>query len=637
MSEESKPKRVWVYDLEQLINLHTATFIDRNSPEKRQFVISNQRNDAKEYMEFLTREVSGLIGFNNLNFDYPLLHFLMSLPITDLDASQINQLLFDEAQRIIEDNYTEVPWWKIKIPQLDVYRIHHFDNRSRSMSLKATQVAINFPNVEELSLDVFSEVEQEDVQKVLDYNENDVLSTKQFYQLTIPKVELRKELSATFNLHLLNASDPKIGSEILFNYLARADSRDRKQLRRQRTYRSAIAFKDCILSYIKFNSKQFSDLLERLKSQVIVTTKKAIQDHVIYKGFRYDYGTGGIHGCIEPGIYKKQEDQKIVDIDVKSYYPAIAIVNNFYPQHLGQNFCKIYEKLFKMRMRAKKEGNKPLTAGLKLALNGVYGKSNDKYSYLYDPQYTMSVTLNGQLLLSMLAERIVDSIDCTMIQINTDGLTVKINREDYEQLKQTCAQWEIDTKLMLEFTEYEYMVIRDVNNYIAVDVNGEVKLKGCFEIDKTANGERAYWKDNSMRIVPIALKKYYVDNIPVEETVRNHDNIYDFCLRYKAPSNWTPRVDYIDSEGNKIQQHLQKTVRYYVSDRPIPGNKLSHVPLLKQCEDGRLERIEAGYSTTLFNQYFELPIREYNINYSYYIYECRKIMMQVDDGQRKLF
>ena len=135
----------------------------------------------------------------------------------------------------------------------------------------------------------------------------------------------------------------------------------------------------------------------------------------------------------------------------KSYYPNLAIKHRFYPQHLGPEFVVVYEELFEERIKAQKEGDQATNSGLKLSLNGVYGKSNDKFSLFYDPKYTMQITINGQLLLSVLAETFVDNIkDLTMLQVNTDGITVKIKHSDKDLLISLCKRWEEMTGLTLE-------------------------------------------------------------------------------------------------------------------------------------------------------------------------------------------
>lgn len=167
------------------------------------------------------------------------------------------------------------------------------------------------------------------------------------------------------------------------------------------------------------------------------------------------------------------------------------------------------------------------------------------------------------------------------------------------------------------------MIIRDVNNYCAVysdyaPENNHCKLKGCFEIDKE------YYKDPSMRIVPIALKRYFVDNIPIKETIMNHQDIYDFCLRLKTDSKSTPIYKYI-KDGKIIEQPLDRTTRYYISNN---GGALC-----KEFNDGRITGVNIGYNVTLFNKYIKKDIKDYNLNYKFYILESLKISNVIDEGK----
>ena len=260
--------------------------------------------------------------------------------------------------------------------------------------------------------------------------------------------------------------------------------------------------------------------------------------------------------------------------------------------------------------------------GFKLSANSVYGKSNDKHSFLYDPIYTLKTTLNGQLMLSMLCEWLNTKINLTMLQVNTDGITVKIRKTDLELYYSICKEWEAYTKLTLEYVEYSKMVIRDVNNYLAVTTKGKVKYKGAFEIDKD------YHKDNSFKIIPIALSEFFVKGIPVEETITNHHNIFDFCGRQKFKGG-----DYGTTStiiGNKlVVEKQQKNVRYYVSNK---GGSF-----IKNYQKGTTEVINKGYQITIFNTYIKSEIKQYDINYSFYIKECNKELDNILDKQLTLF
>lgn len=261
--------------------------------------------------------------------------------------------------------------------------------------------------------------------------------------------------------------------------------------------------------------------------------------------------------------------------------------------------------------------------GFKLSANSVYGKSNDKHSFLYDPIYTLKTTLNGQLMLSMLCEWLNTKInDLTMLQVNTDGITVKIKRTDLDLYYDICKKWEKNVNLTLEYIEYSKMIIRDVNNYIAVSTKGKVKYKGAFEIDKD------YHKDNSFKIIPIALSEYFVKGIPVEETIKNHTNIYDFCGRQKFKGGDYGTISTI--VGNKIVvEKQQKNVRYFISNK---GSSF-----VKNYQKGTTEVINKGYLVTIFNTFEKQELENYNINYSFYIKECNKELDNILDKQLTLF
>jgi hypothetical protein len=611
-----------------------------DTEDVRQFVIHVARNEARKYYTFLKTEISGLVGFNNVNYDYPLIHFFMALMQgfalgrDSTDPIILNRLLYEESQRIINAEYSSIQPRDVKIPQLDLYRIHHFDNKNKRTSLKAVAIAMNSPNVLDMPFEHTHHVLEDEIQTVLDYNFNDVVETEHFLELSKGLIDLRKKLGAKYGLNLINYNDPKIGQEIFGREIAKKKGWSYRYLKDMRTYRHTIDLKDCVLPSISFQSKEFNKILDFFKGEVISTTYKAFEESVLYKGFKYDYGTGGIHGCIDSGVYVSDDKYIIIDIDVQGYYPAIAITNNFYPQHLGPEFVEVYAELVEIKNHAGRIGDMTTKAGMKLANNGVYGKSNDQYSLFYDPMYTMKITINGQLQLSMLAERVVNAIpDVTMLQINTDGLTVRIPRQHQTFLENICTKWEEDTNLVLEFADYRLMVIRDVNNYLAETIDGYSKPKGAFEIIPMQNGAIAYNKNWSARVVPKAIHAYYLGGIPIDYYIKNHlyeiggdDNIYDYALSFRARSDWN--IMYTEVVGTeRIETKQQRTVRYYVSKS---GGALTK----KQKYDGRVISIEAGKPVTMFNKYVKMD--DYNIDYNYYIARANRIKNAVDDGQLKL-
>ena len=274
-----------------------------------------------------------------------------------------------------------------------------------------------------------------------------------------------------------------------------------------------------------------------------------------------------------------------------------------------------------------------------------YGKSNEPTSFLYDPLFTMKITLGGELSLTMLIERVALEIpESHILMSNTDGFECRIKRTSLDKYYQICSEWEELTKLKLEYAIYNKLIIRDVNNYIGIYDNGKVKLKGVFEID------RDWHKNHSMKIVPYALKQYYVNNISVEESIHNCNDIFKFCKGAKSKGNNKLELhSYQNFE--LIKEPLQKINRYYISsnsDKTLmkvlpPLERLTDTDkhrlkvnpnqsnLFDFMEDVRVDpdresNVEAGYKVTILNEYVKKEINEYEINYDYYINECYKII-----------
>ncbi len=629
-------KNVWVYDLETCASLFTYTGFNIHSEEIVQFVLHKDRFELGELIIHL-ESCEGQIGFNNVNFDYSILHCILKncneWIYMSLDKEQIISKIYNEAQRIIEEQnkelFTAIVGIKQKdvlIPQLDLFKLWHYNNKARATSLKALEISMNYPNVMEMSIDhTRIDIQENEIQEVLEYNLNDVLATYEFYKKSLAKIELRKNLKKTYRIPCTNYSDSKIGEDLVLKLYCDKTGSDYWETKKLRTHRESISVKNIIFNHIKFETPEFEEVLKFFKNLVVTNTKGSSDKSCVYNNFKYDFGLGGIHGCIKSGIYQSDENYIIKSCDVSSLYPTLAIKYELFPAHLGHDFVQVYESILEMRIQAKKASDAVLSDGYKLALNSCYGKSNDVNSFLYDPRYTLSTTINGQLMLAILAERLNEIPDCQMIMINTDGLEIKIPRQ-YEPLYYNiCSNWEIENKLTLEFNDYQKMWIGDVNNYGCLDYHNKVKNKGRFEVDKVVGNERAYHKDNSFKIIPLALQEYFVNNIPVEETIKNHKNIYDFCGRQKFKRDSYGQIHYL-KDNKEVQEKQQKNTRYYISNLGAT--------FVKYYIKGTTEMINKGYKVTIFNKFTEGP---YDINYQFYINECMKEIRNIENKQLYLF
>lgn len=626
-----RPRKFWIMDYETMVDCFVAVFADYESDEMKVFAVNRDRNDMPQFIEFLLEsKASGdwHFGFNNIAFDSQITeHILMNQELFSvMSAGGITDSISRYAQQVIDKSnrgeFLDFPEFKLSIPALDVFKLNHWDSQAKRSSLKWIQFSMDWYNVEEMPYSHRVKVTDNDMlQSIINYCINDVMSTREIFMLKDEKgdrimasqINLRAELSKTYNLKLHSASEPRISKEMFLHFLSGKLKLDKKRIRDMRTLRDHVVVRDIILPYVDFQTPEFKAVHNWFKSMVADVSlmddnEKASgpKYSMHFRGVQTDYGMGGLHGCIKPGIYSGGKGKKILSADVKSFYPNLSIKNQWSPAHLPkEEFCELYEWFYNERTKYGKKD--PLNYLFKIILNSTYGLSKNRHSFLYDPEFTFRITINGQLLLSMLYEMIATRIPGSQpLMQNTDGLEFMID-EQYEDLfYQICKEWEQMTQLELEFVEYSKMIIADVNNYIAIPVKGKPKCKGRFEFDGLA-----LHKNKSFLIIPKAWYAYFVEGIDPKEFLANNRNIFDYCAGVKLRGDWyfVSR----DLEGTEVKEtKLQKMIRFYASKR---GSKL-----IKCNPDGREQQLISGnQKQTLFNKAVALPWEQYDIDEKFYL------------------
>jgi hypothetical protein len=511
-------------------------------------------------------------------------------------------------------------------------------------NVKWLEFAMRSNDVRDLPYPVGSFLTEENMDEVISYCKHDVLETYKFYTKSLKHIEIREFYTKLEGINLINASETRMAKDIFGKYLSRDMGIEYNELRKLRTWRKSINISDIIFPYIEFKHKQNIEVLNYFKS-IRWTPDTKISYSVPYLNVQREYGEGGLHSFVDKStIFESNEDYIVYDLDFASFYPHLSFKNKLHPAHIPEKiFSEKYKGFYNERKNYPK--NDPRNYVLKILLNSAYGLSKDSYSYLYDPKWQLAITINGQLLLSMLTEKVVDSTSyCKICFENTDGAAFVIKRSEKELVDKVCEEMAILSGIELESQIYDKLIMRDVNNYIAIK-GDDIKFKGAFEID------RDYHKNHSKRIVPIALADYFIRGIKPEETIYNHLNnckepfkynpyyenygIYDFCLgaKMKGQNELFKRT----IEGYKIvDEPLARMNRYYVSKKgyelikklpPLDKNKLTHTDkspknqlnIFDFVEDVQVEpkyretNIEAGWKCTLFNKYEDK--KDYNINY----------------------
>ena len=651
-------------DYETLINCFVAVFQHYKTEETKVFVVHKLRNDYLELLNFINSNATNKewhISYNGLNFDSQITEFLIKEghDLINIDPERIAYSLYLQAQETISrSNNEEFPKYSEKylsVPQIDVFRLNHWDNKAKRSSLKWIQFSMDWHNIQEMPIHHSTMINTEDeIDTVISYCVNDVESTKAILNLSKEQIALRKSLTNEYNINLYSASEPRISKELFLYFLSKKTGIKPYELKQLRTNREQIIVKDIILPYIKFKRKEFNSLLEKFNTLTIDTqeTKGGFKYSVTHKGVRTDYGLGGLHGAKRAGIYEAKEGMIIMTSDVTSFYPNLAIRNGWAPAHIPQKeFCEQYEWFFEERKKIPKKD--PKNYVFKIILNSTYGLSNDANSFLYDPEFTMRITINGQLSLTMLYEMLSEGIPGSIpLMQNTDGLEMMIPASYRDKYLEICGEWEKLTNLQLEHDQYQKMILADVNNYIAVFKSKEVtkeeydslKIKFPHHVFKEVEGrylyaptkckgrfeftELALHKNKSFLIIPKAIYHYFVHDVIPEKFLSANRNILDYCGGIKAKGDWK-FIETCFVKGKREDTVLQKIVRYYISNK---GCKI----VKRNVTDAREIQIESGrWMQTAMNVFQQKNWSEYDVNDDYYIDNIYKEIENISKTKEK--
>ena len=85
------------------------------------------------------------------------------------------------------------------------------------VSLKALQVTMEYRNVEEYDGDFNAFLPQSDVQKLINYNINDILSTEELLNRMKGEIDLRLGIEESLGVNVLNQDGVNLGVEVIKN------------------------------------------------------------------------------------------------------------------------------------------------------------------------------------------------------------------------------------------------------------------------------------------------------------------------------------------------------------------------------------------------------------------------------------
>lgn len=465
------------------------------------------------------------------------------------------------------------------------------------------------------------------VEPMLYYNKNDVFLVCEIARQKPEEIKLRYSLSFAFKLNLLCCSRANIADKLLVKYYSEMSGLHKSKFEKLRTERTKLSFNKIIFQHINFKTKQLQDVLSEMKKICITRTNKdSFSKTIDFYGTTYTLATGGIHSVDPPSIMKSNDKYIYIHYDIGSYYPSEMVAYNIAPKHLNNSiFVKMVDYFRLTRLECKHTSdevkmcitgvpNKLSAEALKIVINAIYGKLGSETFWLYDRFAQMQVTINGQLMTMMVIEDL-ELAGIHVVSANTDGIIVKLPRDKEKEFKQITDNWCKTNKLTADSERYKIFVRRDVNNYFNIQENDKIEYKGALD-------PKQYLKDlkkgYDMPIVAKAVYEFFANNIPVMDTLRNHNDILDFCKTQNVGKQFNVVYDIVE---NEIIKHIQsqRHVRFYVSTKGVIIQKENKIT-------GQLNKLASGNPVIILNSLDDKAIEERNINYSYYYKECYKII-----------
>lgn len=613
---------IYVYDIEIMINYFAVIFKNVNNQNIKEFIIYKTRNDIDDLYTFIQSiKEDYLVGYNSYNFDDQILTFIYNNYnniFKNNFADNITATLYSLANDII-NNEVRKKDYKVPFIGIDLMKVGYFYK-----SLKLIAVNLEWHKIQDLPLPPNTLIEDNQLELLHNYNLNDVLITEQLYYALKDEIVLRWEIGKKYGINVISESRSGLANRLLEKLYSDKTGISIKDLKEMRTVRPIIHFENIIFPEIHFDTPELNKFLNKLLRTTYYKDQPFIKRNITYNNILYKIGIGGIHSDDKPGYFESTETEDLIDCDISSMYPTLIVNYNLVPAHLGSAFIELYKELKDQRLIAKKAGLKHESESLKITINSVYGKTLREKHWLYDPLVGLRTTINGQLFILMLIEKLTLS-GFKVISANTDGIITVVTKEKRGLYNEICQKWCDETKFELEFTEYKKYIRKDVNNYIAITKSNKIKVKGDFAQDLDLE------KGVDKPIVSKALYEYFINNIKPEDTINNCRDILKFCTAKKIDSKFDNYLYYIDDYQLK-RKKLQDTVRFYIT------NKVGYQ--LYKVDKNTKEMISycVGHYVSILNDFDKTTkFEDYNVNKHYYIVETYKVINQIEDKQLKLF
>lgn len=620
---------VIVYDIEIFPNVFHCTCKDTETNKLYFFEISNRKNQLTELVDFFFFKNIGdkmFCGYNNKHYDDVIINYLIDFyyKMDSLSYLKICNSLFNLSSTIVtseEGDTSKFKRWKYAKYFYSMDLLTMLFSSKLRVGLKEMQVTMHYKNVEEYSGDFSQFLPDSEIDNMIEYNINDVESTTELLNRLKDDVQLRLFIEKEYGIDALSMDSVKFGETLLLKKYCEETRLSEQYVKTLRSPMDYIPLKDVILPFISYKNPKLQDVLKDMKSQIVYSKeRKGYEKKFVLSNVRYSVGVGGIHSLHTPQIFVPNDNEYIGHSDVASMYPSFIIKYKWIPRHLGKEFWQVYSQIYKERIEAKHSGQKLKNLALKLTLNSVTGKMQQETSWMYDPFSVFKIRINGQLILLMLVDRLLE-LNCKIVQVNTDGVMYIAQKTQREVVQEAVSEVEQLTQLTFESDDYEAFYQYAINDYFGVEKGFSqshnpklIEKKGMFITDPRLG------KGLAPAIIPKAVINYFLTKQPTSEYIKSSKNIEDFLMYQRVDKKF--KVLHGDVP-------IQRINRFYASTNDYS--------LFKVDPTGKVANMLTKSGVTILNKMNDIPIEGRHLNYQYYISEANKIISEFVYQQLELF
>jgi hypothetical protein len=553
-----------VFDIESLSNYFCIAFKSLETGKVVFFEESPFEQINQQKLYWVVQNCI-LTGFNSNNFDIPLLWACLGGKNTEV-LKQIAQNLIWGIKKV---------WQLEKEFNFKCFRCNSIDlqqiapSAATFCSLKHYGARMHSKIIQDMPIDHTSEVTAQNVMDVRLYCINDLDITIDLRKKLDKAIRLRIEMGHAYNSDLRSLSDAQISERVIGEEITELSGfkPERPRIPPGTTYRYQVP------AYMKFYTEGLQKLFQEIaNTEFVVDANGNVQ--ILENGnvvsatnkwqikigrSTYRLGIGGLHSSESKQSHFATENMLILDRDVASYYPAIILNQQLFPKHIGPQFLQTYKNIVDRRLKAKKDKDKTTADSLKICINGCFGKLGSKWSIFYSPDLLIQVTLTGQLSLLMIIE-MLEWLGVSVVSANTDGIVCLCPQDRLQVAQEAFAHWEAITGFETEEKRYKSIHSRDINNYIALGLDGSIKAKGTY-VNELSMGDidrECLMKNPNGVICSIAVMEFLrtcKDPLPktIEETIKSCKDVSKFLFARR-----------VNGGAVKDGEVLGKIVRWYM-------------------------------------------------------------------------